>query len=302
MKRVKNVAASVRQRLLDEAKRRGQSFDYIASLYARERFLDRLTRSAHRSRLILKGATVFALWSDAHRPTRDLDFLGSGAFDIAEAVAIIREIVDVPAEDGLRFDRASVVAEFIREADQYHGVRVHLSATLDAARIRMQIDIGVGDVVTPPAREATLPTILAGFSPPRVKVYPAETIVAEKLHAMVMLGIANSRMKDFFDIYVLASIREFDGELLSKAVSRTFGRRKTAIPENAFALSDDFYDDRQKQTQWRAFVRKTSGRAPEDFHAVGALLRMFLVPVMESARSGTTVPRVWRSGAWTLPR
>lgn len=302
MKRVTNVAASVRQRLLDEARRRGESFDYIASLYARERFLDRLTRSPHRGRLTLKGATVFALWSDAHRPTRDLDFLGSGTFDIEKAAAVIREIIDVPAEDGLSFDRASVVAEPIREADEYHGVRVHLSATLDSARIRMQIDIAVGDVVTPPAREATLQTILDDFSAPRVKVYPAETIVAEKLHAMVKLGIANGRMKDFFDVWVLASMRDFDGELLAKAVSRTFRRRKTAIPEDAFALSEDFYDDRQKQTQWRAFLRKTSVRAPEDFHLVGALLRAFLVPVMASARSGATTPRVWRSGVWRRPR
>ena len=208
----------------------------------------------------------------------------------------------MPAEDGLAFDRASVAAEPIRETDEYHGVRVHLSATLDTARIRMQIDIGVGDVVTPPAREATLPTILDGFRPPRVKVYPAETIVAEKLHAMVKLGIENSRMKDFFDIYVLASMREFDAELLTKAVSRTFQRRKAAIPEEVFALSDDFYGDRQKQTQWRAFLRKTSVRAPEDFDAVGALLRAFLVPVMASARSGTSASRVWRSGEWRRRR
>jgi predicted nucleotidyltransferase component of viral defense system len=246
MKRVANVPASVRQRLLDEAKRRGESFDYIASLYARERFLARLTASPHRSRLTLKGASVFAIWSDAHRPTRDLDFLGTGSFELDDAVTIIREVVAMPGDDGLAFDRASVVAEPIREADEYHGVRIHLWATLDSVRIRMQIDIGVGDVVTPPAREATLPTILDDFSAPRVKVYPPETIVAEKLHAMVKLGIANSRMKDFFDVYLLSSAYEFDRELLAKAVSRTFKRRKTAIPEAPFALSDDFYADSQK--------------------------------------------------------
>jgi predicted nucleotidyltransferase component of viral defense system len=299
MKRVTNLAASVRQRLLDEARRRGDSFDYIASLYARERFLDRLTRSPHRSRLTLKGATVFALWSDAHRPTRDLDFLGSGTFDLDRAVAVIREIIDVPAEDGLVFDRASVAAEPIREADEYHGVRVHLSATLDTVRIRMQIDIAVGDVVTPPAREATLPTILDDFSRPRIRVYPAETIVAEKLHAMVKLGIANSRMKDFYDVYVLATRHEFNEELLAKAVSRTFKRRKTAIPVEAFALTDAFYADRQKQTQWRAFLRKTRLEAPQDFQVVGAVLQAFLLPVIESARGGTAAPRVWRLRAWS---
>lgn len=218
-----------------------------------------------------------------HRPT---------TFGVDHAAAIIREIIDVPAEDGLRFDRASVTAEPIREADEYRGVRVHLSATLHTARIRMQIDIGVGDASTPPARETTLPTILDDFSAPRVKVYPAKTIVAEKLHAMVKLGIANSRMKDFFDVHVLASMREFDGALHSKAVTRTFKRRRTAIPDELFALSDEFYADRQKQSQWRAFLRKTGAAAPDDFLAVGTFLREFLLPVMKSARDDTTAPMV----------
>jgi len=153
--------------------------------------------------------------------------------------------------------------------------------------------------VTPRARETTLPTILEGFRAPRVKVYPAETIVAEKLHAMVKLGIANSRMKDFFDLYVLASRREFDLELLAKGVSRTFQRRATIIPEETFALSEDFYTDRQKQTQWRAFLRKTSAGAPQDFSVVGSLLRKFLIPAMKMARGETITLRGWRSGAWT---
>lgn len=245
-------------------------------------------RSPHRSRLTLKGATVLAVWSDGHRPTRDLGFLGGGTFDIESAAAVIREIVDVPADDGLEFDGPGVAVESIREADEYHGVRVHLRATLDGASIPMQIDIGVGDIVTPPAREATLPTILDGFRAPRVKVYPPETIIAEKLHAMVKLGIANSRMKDFFDIYVLAK-REFDEELLAKAVSRTFVRRKKAIPQDAFALSSDFYADHQKQLQWRAFLRKSGLDAPADFHAVGAVLRALLIPVMLSARNGRII-------------
>lgn len=178
MKRaVTNVAASVRQRLLNEAKRRGESFDYLASLFARERFLARLSLSPHRDRLTLKGAAVFAVWLVAHRPTRDLDFLGTGDLEPANAVAMIRDIVGVKAEDdGLRFDAASVSAEPIREPEEYHGVRIHLEAVLDTARIRLQLDIGVGDVVTPPARLATLPSILSDFSKPRVKVYPPETM------------------------------------------------------------------------------------------------------------------------------
>lgn len=298
-----NVAASVRQRLLNEAKRRGESFDYVASLYARERFLVRLSASPHRDRLILKGATVFALWLEVHRSTRDLDFLGSGSFDPDTAPAVVREIVAVTVEnDGLEFNANSVTAEPIRQPDENHGVRIHLDATLDSARIRLQIDIGVGDVVTPPARLATLPSILAGSSKPNVKVYPAETIVSEKLHAMVKLGIANSRMKDFFDLYVLARCCEFAEELLAKAIARTFARRKTAIPEQPFALTPDFYSDRAKQAQWRAFLAKSGVDAPAHFTDVGERLRAFLSPALSSARNGITRPRSWRSDEWKTGR
>lgn len=304
MKRaVTNIAASVRQRLLNEAKRRGESFDYVASLYARERFLARLAVSPHRDRLILKGATVFALWLDDHRSTRDLDFLGRGNFEPEAATVMLREIVGIPmANDGLEFDVASVTATLIRESDEYQGIRIHLVATLDTARIRLQLDIGIGDVVTPPARTATLPSILPDFAGPKVKVYPPETIVSEKLHAMVKFGIANSRMKDFFDIYVLARGHDFEERLLIKAITRTFERRKTAIPEEPFALTPEFYADRAKQTQWRAFLTKNGVNAPDVFSEVGDLLRDFLSPVLASARRGTARGRRWQRGSWRNAR
>lgn len=300
MKRpVTNKAASVRQRLLNEAKQRGESFDYIASLFARERFLARLSLSPHRDRLTLKGATVLAVWLLVHRPTRDLDFLGSGDFEPDKAIAMIRDIVSVAVEDdGLTFDAGSVSAEPIREPDEYHGVRMHLAAILDTARIRLQIDIGVGDVVTPPARLATLPAILTEFSSPKVKVYPAETIVSEKLHAMVKLGIANSRMKDFFDVYLLARSRDFDEALLAKAIARTFARRSTAIPEQPFALTAEFYSDATKQSQWRAFLTKSGVEAPAAFGEVGELLRAFLSRLLSSAGRGVTRERRWNAGTW----
>jgi predicted nucleotidyltransferase component of viral defense system len=293
-----NLAASIRQRLLNEAKRRDESFDYIASLYARERFIARLAVSSHSKRLVLKGATVFTLWLDSHRATRDLDFLGLGDFGVEEAASVIREIIAIELADGLQFDVSSVAAEGIRERDEYHGVRVQLSAILDSARIRMQIDIGVGDVVTPPAKTAALPVVLPQFPPPRVKVYPPETIIAEKLHAMVKLGVANSRMKDFFDVYVLASLKEFDGELLATAVARTFKRRRTAIPMEPFALTEEFYRDRQKQTQWRAFVNKSGIEAPLEFPAIGERLRAFLQPVLDFTREQQKQRQVWRSQQW----
>jgi predicted nucleotidyltransferase component of viral defense system len=278
---ITNVRASVRQRLVNEAKRRGESFDYVASLYARERFLARLSASPHRSRLILKGASVMALWVDAHRTTRDLDFLGSGSFAPENAASLIREIVTAAVvDDGLVFDAASVTAEAIRDADEYRGARVHVDAKLDSARIRLQIDIAVGDVVTPPARTAVLAAMLTDFPPAKVKVYPPETIVAEKLHALVKLGIANSRMKDFYDLYILGRNREFDVKLLTHAVRRTFARRKTPVLPNPFALSPDFYRDAHKQTQWRAFLAKSRIDAPADFSEVGDALRAFLTPVL----------------------
>lgn len=303
MKRpLRNIAVSIRQRLLNEAKRRGQSFDYVASLYARERFLARLAESAHRNRLILKGATVIAWWLNVQRTTRDLDFLGSGNFEPDEAIEVIREIVAVKAEDGLEFDGANVTAEPIREANEYRGVRVHVQATLDTVRIRLQIDIGVGDVITPSAPTVSLPTILSDSRPPRVKVYPPETIIAEKLHALVKFGIANSRMKDFFDLHVLGRGREFDEELLAKAVRRTFARRKTALPDEPFALTADFYSDRQKQTQWRAFLTKGGVEATSDFAEVGVLLRTFLLPILKSASTGVAQSRRWRGRRWQTPR
>lgn len=299
MKRVKNLGASVRQRLLNEAKRRGESFDYISNLYARERFLARLAVSEYKNRLILKGATLFSLWLDAHRVTRDLDFLGLGDFDPAHAVAVVQDVVRIAMDDGLTFDAPAVTAEAIREVDEYQGVRVHATARLDTSQIRLQIDIGVGDVVTPAPKVAELPVLLEEFAAPRVKIYPPETIIAEKLHAMVRFGIANSRMKDFFDVYILASGHDFEEELLATAISRTFKRRKTAIPARPFALTEEFYRDAQKQMQWRAFLRKSGVEAPDEFFVVGVRLRKFLVPVLESAGTGDPAHRSWRKDRWT---
>lgn len=284
----RNVAASVRQRLLNISKERNESFQYVLSLYARERFLARLGRSPHRGRLILKGATVFALWlPSGHRPTRDLDFLGIGDFTPPRAEELIREICRVQVEDdGITFIAESVAAEEIRVADEYRGVRVCFSANLAGARIPMQIDIGLGDIVTPAATMQTLPTIFTDPSRPSLKVYPPETIVAEKLHAIVKLGIANSRMKDFYDLSVLAKHRTFDPALLARAVTRTFRRRKTAIPLNPVGLSRAFFEDSAKQRQWRAFLRKTGLEANPNFVRVGATLRRFLVPVLKASHTG----------------
>jgi hypothetical protein len=212
---------------------------------------------------------------------------------------VIRDILTVAVEeDGLDFHPASVTAEVIREASEYRGVRLHFDAVLDTARIRLQIDVGVGDVVTPTAKLATLPSILQDFPGARVKVYPPETIVSEKLHAMVKLGIANSRMKDFFDVYTLARGCTFEEALLAKAVRRTFDRRRTEIAEEPFALTAEFYADRGKQAQWRAFLGKSGLDVPAVFTDIGHVLRTFLSPVLSSARTGVVRTRQWRGDGW----
>ena len=198
--RPRNLAASVRQRLLNRARERGEDFNYLLTRYANERLLFRLAESAHRDQFVLKGATLFELWHDAvHRATRDVDLLGFGEPALERMRAIFRELCIVDVEpDGLCFLETSVRAERIHDGQEYGGVRVRLAADLDGARITLQLDIGFGDAVTPGVVEAKFPTLL-DFPAPRLRTYPRETVVAEKFEAVVRLGIANTRMKDFYD-------------------------------------------------------------------------------------------------------
>lgn len=297
--RPKNLAASIRQRLLNESKRRGESLDYLMSLYARERFLVRLDASGHRDELVLKGATALTFWLEGrHRTTRDLDFLGIGDFDEESAARMIAAICDAEvAADGLIFLTKTIRVEPIREANEYHGVRVLFDADLAMARIRMQVDIGVGDVVTPRAKLTELPTLLEELVSPKLRVYPPETMIAEKLQAIVKLGIANSRTKDYFDLDALARSREFDGAILLDAVKRTFRRRRTALPTiTPVGLSEEFFTDSQKVTQWRAFLKK-SALSTVEFSEVGARLRAFLLPLLAAGASNEVIG-TWRDPEW----
>ena len=218
-----NMAASVRQRLLNLARERRENFDYLLTRFGLERFLYRLANSPFRDRFILKGAMFFLLWGmDEHRPTRDADFLGFGENDAENLVAIFQDVCRVAVEDdGLIFDPASVQAAAIREEMEYGGIRVTLPAILDRARISLQFDVGFGDAVTPLAEEVDYPTLL-DLPAPHLRIYPKETVIAEKFQAMVHLGIANSRMKDFYDIWVMARSFDFDGSVLKTAIERTF--------------------------------------------------------------------------------
>jgi predicted nucleotidyltransferase component of viral defense system len=298
----RDVAASVRQRLLNLARNRGEDFGLVLTHYALERMMYRLSVSGYREQFILKGAMLFALWGDEpHRPTRDLDLLGHGTIDTRRLEQVFSEVIGVEVEnDGLEFQAGTVRGERIREDKEYEGVRIHLEAQLVAARIKVQVDIGFGDAVTPAPQELEYPVLL-DFPAPRLRTYPRETVVAEKFEAMVKLGIANSRMKDFYDLWVISRDFEFEGALLSRAIKATFERRGTALPtEVPLALSDEFSEDPGKKTQWIAFLRRLrheAGGTP--LAKVTKALKEFLLPPVSAAERAEAFDRMWPpAGPW----
>ena len=291
-------AASVRQRLLNRSRAEGDDFQVLLTRYVLERFLYRLGQSEHSERFVVKGAMLFVLWEgDLHRTTRDLDLLGSGPSGIADVEQDVRDILATEVEDdGVTFAPETVQGDLIREEQEYEGVRVTAEARVGNARVRLKVDVGFGDAVTPDAEEATFPTLL-GSLPPVLRVYPKETVVAEKLQAMVSLGILNSRMKDFYDLWHLAQRDAFDGAMLTEAVRATFARRQTPVPDAApLALTDGFALDVDKQTQWRAFVRRGRLNQEATLSEVIEVLQAFLLPVLQAARANSPLDERWEPG------
>ena len=276
--RPRNVGASVRQRLLNLAHARGQPMELLLTRYALERLLHRLSLSPHRERFVLKGAMLLATWFDEpHRATRDVDLLGFGeAADVA-LLGTFREIMAIEVDDGVSFDLKGLRIEAIREEAEYGGSRLRTTATLAGARIPIAVDIGFGDAVEPGAEDIDLPVLL-DMPSPHLRAYPLETVIAEKFHAMVVLGRANSRMKDYYDVWMLTSTFEIEPERLQRAIAATFARRKTEIPAAVpDGLSDDFSADAGKQRQWGAFARSLSGQVPELGRVVLALREKLMV-------------------------
>lgn len=301
----KDLAASIRDRLTQAAKRRGETPDEMLLRYGRERLLYRIAQSAYRDRFVLKGASLLYLWSlEPQRPTRDIDLLGYGALEITDVTGIMREICRMDViDDGLTMDADSVRAEEIRENTEYGGVRVRLVARLAGARLHMQIDIGIGDVVTPVAQDVEYLAVLPDLGLPqaRLRAYPKETVVAEKLQTMVNLGMINSRMKDYFDLAEMATIHSFSGTTLTQAVTATFARRQTPLPtELPLCLSDTFGLDPLKLSQWRAFIRRTSLPA-RDLDSVVSLVRGFAWPMLEAAAGEASFDFQWSPGGPWAP-
>ena len=296
-KSLSNVPASIRQRLLNLAHDRQEDFGLVLTQYAIERLLARLSRSVYASQFVLKGAQLFPLWTEMpHRPTRDLDLLRQGESDIQLLEAIFREVcgmvIDPP--DGIIFHPDSVKGAVIREDAVYEGVRIIFKFALSGASDMVQVDIGVGDTVVPMPDQVEMPSML-GFSPIRLQAYPKETVIAEKLEAMVALGIRNSRMKDFYDVWMLAQSFHFEGIRLCQSVAATFQRRRTEIPDLLpLALTAEFWQEPTKQTQWQAFLRRL--RLDESSHSLEHIitdLQIFLAPVLSSCNARQSFSKVW---------
>jgi len=281
---IKNMGASVRSRLLNLSKERRQPFLLLLTNYVHERLLYRLSQTKHRDRFILKGAMLLTKWfEDPLRPTKDLDFLAVGNDDEQEMVDIFREVCAVSYNDSLVFDASSVQIERIREATEYGGLRITANAIVDGAKIRIIIDIAFGDSVEPGLQEMDLPVLL-DFPKPHLRAYARETVIAEKFQAMVMLGRANSRMKDIYDIWVLSKTYEFNDDKLPRAIAATFNRRKTEIPSDLpDALTPDFASDPMKVQQWNSFVEDVAYK-PGELKDVVKDLAAFLMPHAAAAR------------------
>ncbi len=294
----KNMAASVHARLAEIARRTGRPFQELLQYYAMERFLYRLSKSPHAARFVLKGALMLRVWdAPMARPTKDIDLLGRLENSLESLSTLVREVCALEVEpDGLVFRPATVKSERIREDADYEGVRIRFDGLLARARIAMQLDVGIGDVMVPGPVEIAYPTLL-DLPAPRLKGYPRETAIAEKFEAMVKLGTLNSRMKDFYDIWLLSRQFDFDGPTLAQAVNATFANRRTAVKADPVALTTEFSEGEVANTQWRAFVRKGRlGNAPASLEEAVSDIARFLLPVARGVVAGGNFKMNWTAG------
>ena len=291
-----NLSASILARLLDLARQRGDDYNLLLNRFALERLLCRVAASPHADRFLLKGALLFSLWYEQpHRPTRDADLLGFGPDDAETLIATFRDIAAIDMDDGIAFDPQSVRADSIRDDNVYGGLRVRLTGRIDNVRCALQIDVGFGDAVTPEPQTVVFPVLLADLAAPSLKVYPVYTVISEKYHAMTILGLANTRMKDFFDIATIARRTDLDGATLARAIGATFARRGTALPTHApVALTGAFGEDDAKHRQWQAFLRKGRIDAGTLAETVD-LLHVLLWPATQVAVSTSDANATWQA-------
>ena len=297
----KNIAASVRQRLLDKARETGRPFNELLQYFAMERFLYRLSRSPYANKFVLKGALMLIVWeAPLSRPTMDIDLLGRIDNSIETIVEVTRQICRHEVEpDGIVFDVTGIEAENIAEDADYEGIRIRFRGSLDTARFIIQLDIGFGDIVVPSPEPTNYPTLL-DLPAPRLRGYSRESTIAEKFEAMVKLGILNSRMKDFFDIWLMSRQFDFEGPIVAEAISKTFSTRGTNIQAKPIALARAFGEDLEKAAQWRGFVRKNRlVDVPQNLAEVVTAIADFLRPITEQLAAGRVFKATWKArGPW----
>jgi len=290
----RNLPASIHQRLLNKSHETGQSFNELLQYYGIERLLYRLSVSEHADKFILKGALMFNVWGMVGlRPTRDIDLLGYTSNVIESVAEIFRDICNLQTEsDGLEFENA-IQSEYIKEDADYAGIRITVTAHLGKAKFPIQIDIGFADVITPAPEQLTYPTLL-GHPAPLLYGYPRETTLAEKVQAMIILEMANSRMKDFYDVWQLIKRFEFDGRVMQEALERTFQNRNTALPQSDHVIFSDAFGE-SKTTQWNAFVRKLKIEDTMEIKDILEVIKRFLLPLLDASQQGVLYDKKWNN-------
>ncbi|MBN1223177.1 MAG: nucleotidyl transferase AbiEii/AbiGii toxin family protein [Candidatus Aminicenantes bacterium] len=297
-----NMAHSVHQRLLNEAKKEHRSFNDLMQYYAMERFLYRLTQTPHRNTLLLKGALLLRAWGiPSARPTIDIDMTSPQDIPISDLLSIVREIFEVSVDDGLIFHLDSFRTEPIEKGTDFQGIRILFRANLGNARVFLQMDVGQQDAVTPDPVWIELPSLL-DFPPPRLLAYTPYSTIGEKFHGMVALGAANSRMKDYFDIYVLARNLTFHGDVLQAAILATFNKRGIPLPNSVpIGLAPKFSEDPIKQVQWNAFIKRLVDIVkPHTLEKTIDKIREFIMPPLLDYHKGKKFDLIWPpEGPWT---
>lgn len=299
----KNVSASVHQRLINLSKQSGETHDYLLVRFAIERFLYRLSLSPYVELLILKGGTLLLAWQGkSHRVTRDVDFLASGSQDLEEMKAIFSSICIHPIDfdDGITFIPDTIQCREIIEEKQYAGIRIEFKAKIHSS-VELTVDIGFGDAITPKIEHIEFPTFFDEMPAPKLHAYPKYSVISEKFEAMISLGIANSRQKDFYDIWYMSQQFDFDGDILKQAIEKTFARRKTALPKTTpIVFTEDFYANSANQAQWKNFVKKLNNfNKSLGFENIVKGVELFLMPIVLSNETinlhWSPTERIWRN-------
>lgn len=298
---MKNIAASVRRRLLNQARATESDFNKLLERYTRERFLYRLSQSQQADKFILKGASVFQVWlGNPHRNTNDIDLLGFGSNEPQEMERMFAKILQQPCDDGIKF--TEVKSSILQVGQKYEGVRLNIDGKLDTAKLRLQVDIGYGHVITPPAKVEKVPTLL-DLPSPSLLVYPKETVIAEKFQAICQRGLKNSRVKDYFDLYYLKNHFEFEEKLLQEAIANTFDRRQTPIPSaTPIGLTQQYIDSNAgRQNQWQKFIVQSKVKNFPNLRNGILQIANFIMPVTKEIGKESQIPKRWRPNqGWEL--